>query len=188
RQDLPLVVAGRTAVGHVLRGRRAGPRGNVGPRGAAPLLQIEVEVDAGRPGELAGVRAGNGRLVVRAVRLDLRRAGAGERARVARARRAARRAVRRIQRDARERRVAVETDVPIPRDRVRHGHRLIVAREVRTIVVAAGRRLRAALDVEIRVAGTARHRDLELGLPRRNGDLVVRPGAGRAGDAGHGLS
>src|SRR5206468_11073938 len=77
REHLPLVVAGGAAVAYVLAGAGARAGGDVGPRRAVPLLQVEVEVRAGgRSGQNAAVRARDGRLVVRAVRLDRRRARA----------------------------------------------------------------------------------------------------------------
>src|SRR5947207_3054969 len=67
------------------------------------------------------------------------------------------------------------------------GDVLVVAGQIWTIVVHGQRRLRAAFDIEVRVARTTRHRDLELRLARRDGDLVVGEAAGGAGETGHGL-
>src|ERR1044072_6027997 len=128
RQDLPFVVASRAAVADALVRARAGPRGDARPRGAVPFVEVEVEVGAGRSGQDAAVRARDGRLVVRAVRLDRRSARAAERTAVGRAAAAtAATGVGGLERDAAVRRVAVQTDVVISRDRAGDGGGLVVA-------------------------------------------------------------
>src|SRR3954452_25034266 len=150
REDLPLVVAGRAAVADVLVGEGGRAGGDVGPGRAVPLLQVEVEVGARGSGQDAAVGAGDRRLVVRAVRLDRRRARAAQRAAVRRAAAATgATGVRRLEGDAAVRRVGVEADVVVGRDRVRDRDALGVAAQVRTVVIDGRRRLRAALLVQV---------------------------------------
>src|SRR5690349_2897621 len=98
RVDAPAVRAGRAVVRDVLVRGGGFARRDLRPRGAAELLQVQVEVRTrGRAGELAGVRAAHAARVLRGV---VALAGAGERAAHAGARAARAARVRGLERDA----------------------------------------------------------------------------------------